>query len=194
MFQKISDKSPNPDPSMHPKLTKDIFLKNRSSCIDSVLGLDHSSRSVISSLFVLGYRGAQKKPSKGSEHLFSSATSCGTPVHLPPAATWLPSRRAFLHLNCGTLCHRTQAVFISLKSHNVNGSSCLTIWLGGIEDTSWLEDCFRKGLDGVFINYNRICSRDRWLRTGAFQKIRYAVYPWELQITITSWGRAFLMP
>lgn len=146
---------------MHPKLTKDIFLKNRSSCIDSVLGLDHSSRSVISSLFVLGYRGAQKKPSKGSEHLFSSATSCGTPVHLPPAATWLPSRRAFLHLNCGTLCHRTQAVFISLKSHNVNGSSYLTIWLGGIEETSWLEDCGKKGLDGVFINYNRICSRDR---------------------------------
>lgn len=117
MLQKISDKSPNPDPSMHPKLTKDIFLKNRSSCIDSVLGLDHSSRSVISSLFVLGYRGTQKKPSKGSEHLFSSAPSCGTPVHLPPAATWAPQQKGIFTFKLwNTLSPNSGCVYLLKKS------------------------------------------------------------------------------
>lgn len=67
-------------------------------------------------------------------------------------------------------------MFISLKSDNVNGSSCLIIWIGGIEDTSLLEECGKKGLDIVFINYNRISSRNHWLGTAAFQKIRYTDY------------------
>lgn len=124
---KISNKSPNPDPSMNPKLAKEIFLKTWSSCIAFVPALGHSSRSVISSLFVLLYREAQERAQQRlrTTPLLSgfpwSAPTCGGGSCLPPAVTQIPSTRAFLHLNCGTLWHWTSAIFYLLKK--------ITMWM-----------------------------------------------------------------
>lgn len=132
MLWKISNKSPNPDPSMHPKLNKGSFLKNRSSCIASILGLNHGSRSAISSLSALGYRGAQWRLRTPLPLSTPPLELLGIPLLLPPGSP----TEGYFNIKTVELCHWTQAVFISLKSYNMNGSRCLMIWFGGIEDIS----------------------------------------------------------
>lgn len=147
MLQKISYKSPNPDSSMHPKLNTGSFLKNRNSCIASILGLNHGSRSA---------------------RLRTPFPLSTPPVELLCIPLLLPAgspAEGYFNIRTVELCHWTQAVFISLKSYNVNGSRCLMVWLGGREEISQPEYYGKKGLDGVCINYNRISSRNHWLGT-----------------------------
>lgn len=120
-------------------LAKEILLKTRSSCTASIPALGHSSRSVISSHFLLLHRGPQeKKPAEAqnsstalilallSTHLWQWFLCCS-----PPQLPQLPSRRASLHSNCRTLCHWTRAI-----SHLLKKLQCE--WLQLSDDLAWL--------------------------------------------------------
>ena len=131
---KISNESPDPDPSAHPKLAEEILLKTRSSCTAPALAAGHTAEQRRPHFVCFSPEEPRKELSRMpllSGWPCSAPTPCG-PEHLPPSVTPLPGRRADMHLNWERFAAEIVLVFHLLKKI----FQCERLQLSG--DLAWL--------------------------------------------------------